>query len=72
MNPFRPVGTPRAALAPTPGAGRLSRVLGAGAGRLGRGQAGRARPRGRGVARVQKTSKKASNSQKHESGFGDM
>ena len=49
MNPFRLVGTPRAALAPTPGAGRLSRVLGAGAGRLGRGQAGRARPRGRGV-----------------------
>ena len=72
MNPFRLVGTPRAALAPTPGAGRLSRVLGAGAGRLGRGQAGRERPRGRGVARVQKTSKKASNSQKHESGFGDM
>ena len=62
--PLSPRGTPRAALAPTPGAGRLSRVpgAGAGAGRLGRGQAGRARPRGRGVARAQKTSKKASNS----------
>jgi len=32
MNPFRLVGTPRAALAPTPGAGRLSRVPGPGGG----------------------------------------
>ena len=34
MGPFRPAGTPRAPLAPAPGAGRPSRVPGAGVGRL--------------------------------------
>ena len=34
MGPFRPAGTPRAPLAPAPGAARPSRVPGAGVGRL--------------------------------------
>ena len=50
MGPFRPAGTPRAPLAPAPGAGRPSRVPGAGVGRL-RGSRAAAGSRGAGKTR---------------------
>ena len=59
MGPFRPAGTPRAPLAPAPGAGRPSQIPRAGPGRLGRGHGRLRAARGRVVARARKAPKSA-------------